>query len=122
MKSGATVMALLLTASCSWAVVDKPPPRDPGYRPLRCTETSLSAWLDAVVGAPWLLAGLALVGTAAVGEDRHLEGPGGTAMLIVATPFVLSAYYGFKHTGRCKRWNRREPRPGWSWDEDWNPP
>ncbi len=101
-----TVIALVLataTSGCSWALVRPPPAAPPPPEaPLECTTARDAPYGDvAMAGFMWAST-IALL--ACFGEDcRSAFGwtaVGATAVLGV--PAVLSAIYGYRHTGRCR--------------------
>ena len=99
----ARVVIVCLLSACSF-FIDKAPAKDPGTRPVKCTESMATPIVDAAAGGALAVIGVASL---AVSEDT------GTTTFIVAEVAVFglaalagySAYTGYTSVKRCRAYN-----------------
>lgn len=120
-KRIAVVGVLLMASGCSWLFVT-PPSRDARTgAPAACTSSSGAPVADVVFAIPPAL--IAVTGILLIAVARDVDGEcrflcdksetialGATFLIgggLVTAPFVASASYGFKHTGRCREQQQR---------------
>jgi hypothetical protein len=116
MRATGLVLVTLLSG-CSLIAVRGAPSTDPGYRPVRCTESLAPPVLDTIPAAVLLLITGAVLGDIA-NDPPGMEGralAGGLVGIVFGIPglvFAGSAYYGYSRTSDCRAMNRRPlPQP-----------
>jgi hypothetical protein len=100
-------LCLLLATGCSFIAVQSAPAKDPGTRPIECTQSNVAPALDLVPTV--LLLGLSLIVLSKTdgGDEAGLVPIFAGGLALAGLPFAISAGYGFSRTARCTEMNRR---------------
>ena len=104
--------------ACSFSGVTRRPAKDPGKRPVACTESMDLPNVDLAVGLISLGLSALTIGAAGSGnaigsgdDSAELNAAFGVASGIVSVPFLISSLYGYRATSRCRELNASSPPP-----------
>jgi len=117
----ALVVLVALAASCSWLLVSSPPPPTPAAEETSpwseppCTRSRTLPILDLLLALPPAFFAGGLIGQMGQEESTSADNAplvGAIGFGVTAVAFGVSAWYGFRETGRCRQAYPAGPGPG----------
>jgi len=100
----ARVALLCLLSACSF-FIDKAPAKDPGTRPVSCTNSLVPPIADAVGGGALVVIGVASIAAKSDNTSNTTFVVAEVVVFAVAAVLGYSAYAGYNSVKRCRAYN-----------------